>query len=271
MCPSLAIGHVMEIVECAVLLEFNQQWQMGQKRQRDSGAAKPPKKKARHGGKKASARKLRFGEKKGVDIDLTQGIFTATTSSNANSVLLNGIQQGTGSWNRIGRKAYLHSIRLRGVAKYQMSNQVTTSDRLNTAARMVVVWDKQPSSGSIPTFDTVFGVTDQTGTESSHVFAPIRYDNMDRFQVLRDCTWVVKGQNGSPTTATSEVIQDYPFDEYIKLGKRETVYSGTSNPTTIADISTGALYVYFRANDATSGDVDWQVASDSTARLRFTD
>lgn len=212
-------------------------------------------------------------EKKGMDTALTQASpIVATTNTNANAVVLNLIQAGTGSWNRVGRKVHLKSARLVGSSIFVYAAQATTSDLEESVMRMVVVWDKQPSGGTIPTFDTIFGTTAQDGTEASNVLSPPRYDNMDRFQVLRDCR--VRGEiDAGPLASgsTNRVIRKFDFDEYIKLGDREVVFSGQSSPMTIADISTGALYVYFRAETSIDDDTDWAISSNSICRLRYSD
>lgn len=211
------------------------------------------------------------GEKKGMDTALTLSPVTDTTNTNASSFVLNLVQQGAGSWNRIGRKINLQSVRLRGVATFAFQVQAVTGQLFANTLRMVVVWDKQPSGAAIPTFDTIFGKTDQSGTESTTFLDPVRYDNMDRFVILRDVVKDAQSEATSDagTTLVSQV--NCSFDEYVKLGSREVVFSGQSNPMTIADISSGALYVYFRAE--TNSILTTQVSIDATsfARLRYTD
>jgi len=208
-------------------------------------------------------------EVKGVDVALTQAApIIITTTTNANATLLNAIAPGSGSFNRIGRKAHLKSLRLKGacvLASTPSAAGVVTGNML----RMVVVWDQQPSSGTIPTWDVIFGLTDQAGTESSTVLAPLRYDNMDRFTVLRDSMVEFETQPAG-VVSTGTVTQYKHFDEFIPLKGREVVYSGQSATCTLADISTGGLYIYFRAqvNDATSA---LSIDADSFARLRYTD
>lgn len=215
----------------------------------------------------------RAGEKKGMDTALTiAGPVIATTNTNGDSFVLNLIQQGAGSWNRIGRKANMESVRLRGSALYMYSETATTSDLNGGLLRMVVVWDKQPSGAAIPAFDTIFGVTAQDGTESCTFLNPIKFDNMDRFAVLKDClipALVRTNNNGGGTT--ERITDHYPFDEFIPLKQRETVFLGQSNPMTIADVSTGAIYVYFRADISVDNTADWSISANSFARLRYTD
>jgi len=207
--------------------------------------------------------------KKGMDTDISLSPVIATTSTNASSFVLNLCQSGNGSWNRQGRKIIPHSLRLVGTFEINYTPTFATGAMTQNAVRMVVVWDQQPSSGTIPTFDTIFGITAQDGTESCpDVTCPPRYDNMDRFKVLHD-----RFYNAVPAfvpafgTAPTNAIQLH-FDEFISLkGKcKETVFSGQSAPMTIADISTGAIYLYMRTqyNQAST-----TVECDGIARLRY--
>lgn len=221
----------------------------------------------------AVARAVRgVAEKKGIDTALTIASVIATTNTNGDCFVLNCIQPGSGSWNRIGRKVNLTSIRLRGELLHQYTDTATFGVITGNAVRMVVVWDKQPSGAAIPAFDVVFGQTSQLGTEATLYKDALRFDNMDRFTVLRDTVIDMKPPLFNGAAGTQDfTFPMYSFDEYIKLGGRETLFSGQSNPCTISDISTGALYVYFRAqaNSGTSNQI--LVSANSHARLRYVD
>lgn len=117
--------------------------------------------------------------------------------------------------------------------------------------------------------ETIFGITEQDGTESAPLLAPIRYDNMDRFQILFEETHTLNpmfnGDIGSHTIQCE-------YDHYISLKGRESVFGGQSNPMTIADISTGALYLVFRSLTDTPAPTDTTVdIVNSFARLRYID
>jgi len=213
----------------------------------------------------------RMGEVKGLDTLLSLNPIINTTGTNGSIFVLNLVPPGSASFNRVGRKIYNKSLRLKGSFLFVTAPTATTSDQLGSYIRMVVVWDKQPSSGSIPTFDSIFGVTAQDGTESTTLLSPLKYDNMDRFKILKDCTYVSNPDVviGGGTTNQNERI--VTFDEYLKLGGRETVFSGQSATQTIADISSGGLYVIFRANGNTALTNFNAVNADSIARLRYTD
>jgi len=215
------------------------------------------------------------GELKGVDTEVGTvigGAVLSTTNTNGDAVVLNLIQTGNGSWNRVGKKALLQSLRLFGTINWEYYPLAPANAVQSNAVRMVVVWDKQPSSGAIPTYDTIFGTTDQSGTESTDYLDPVRYDNTGRFSVLKDCKIPFTPQAyGLPGTA-SELTVTVMVDEFVKLKGRETIFSGQSVPMTIADISTGALYVFFRSK-YTGGDGENQIqlGNDFKARLRYTD
>lgn len=210
-------------------------------------------------------------ELKGVDMSLNNGTaIPSTTNTNAVGFVLNLIRQGPGSWERIGRKVQLQSIRCRGTVHHEWNPVATTAASSGNVMRMVLVWDKQPSGGSVPTFDTIFGRTTQDGTESCSFMDGTRYDNNDRFTILRDQMFYANPHTALFTGTTNTNFDVFPFDFYVKLGGRECVFLGQSAPMTLADVSTGALYLYYRAAlDSVNNFMS--VGGPSTARLRYTD
>ena len=211
-------------------------------------------------------------EKKGMDtnLEINSGIIT-TTNTNGSCFVLNLIQQGSGSWNRVGRKVNLKSLRLKGSFLVTYDTNEGGGITRGNLVRMVVVWDKQPSGNAVPAFDQVFGTTDQDGTEVSGILSPPRYDNMNRFQILRDKTFESVPQTIFPSGGNYYVNHPICFDEYLKLAGKQTVFSGQSVRMTISDISTGGLYVYFRAlvNDPSISQIN--VSNLSNSRLRYID
>mgnify|MGYP000585271831 CR=1 FL=1 len=209
-------------------------------------------------------------ELNGMDTLLDQTDIVATTSTNDSAVVLNLIQRGNGDWNRSGNQARLMSVRLTGIAKWNIVDAATTGVIQASTLRMVVVWDKSPNSGSIPTFATIFGATSQAGTKTTTFNDGLKFDNTGRFSVLRDMR--IDGNanfyNGANGNADLQQ-QNHSFDIYIKLNGRTTQFSGTADPLTLANISTGALYVYFRADSYTDTNNEWQITGGSKARLRF--
>jgi len=211
-------------------------------------------------------------EKKGVDTPLNSTPIVSTMNGNENTVCVNLIQQGAGSWNRVGRKIQLQSLRVRGELEWTLDSAVSSGDYKGNVVRMTVVWDKSPQDTTTPSAEQVFGVTGQDGSETATYLNPVRYDNMDRFSVLRDC--VIKFEPpmyNAAAGSTNIVLVRQPFDEFIKLNGKETTYSGNTNPVTSASLTTGGLYVIFRAAENTAATNFVGVSSNSFARLRYVD
>jgi len=201
-------------------------------------------------------------ELRGMDTDIDLGSMITTTNTNANIFVLNLVRTGNGPENRNGKRIDLVSVRLKGNMNYACTAGATSF--IGVTVRMTLIWDKQPS-GVLPVFSTIFGRTVQDGTESCEYLDPPRYDNQDRFSVLLD-----KNIQMEPTAvATGAGIYTLIFDEFVKLNGLSTVFSGASTPMTIADISTGALYLAFRANNNSANGTCFNEAG--IARLRYRD
>ena len=112
-------------------------------------------------------------------------------------------------------------------------------------------------------------MTSQTGSETTTIWDPLKYDNMDRFVVLKD--WREEFIPTSNLLADGDHMTHLrPLDCYLPLPSYETVFSGQSNPMTISDVSSGALYFIARAslNSATSSLIR---LVNCNARLRYAD
>jgi len=206
---------------------------------------------------------------KGVDTLLAINPVLATTNTNGSCVVLNLVQPGTASFNRIGRKIYPLCLELHVVVETILSVQASGNLQGQTL-RTAVVWDKNPA-GALPTFDTVFAYTTQDGTESSTVKAPPRFDNMDRFVVLYDEVREINPFAVSSTNpANMRLYDDIDVDLDLSNDDLETVFGSQSSPATIADIVSGGLYVYFRAL-ANASFVSSEIRTPSIARLWYTD
>lgn len=221
---------------------------------------------------RTNAQALRM-ELKGMDTLIDPGInIPITVNTNNGCIVLNLVQQGTGSWNRVGRKIHMQSIRLMGAAKCISGAKTTTANTQQAPLRMVLVLDRQTNGGAIPSWNDIFGYTNQQGTESSTVFSPVRYDATERFRVIKDCILQADRVTYVPNAEGTEClcIMEVHFDEYIKLPNIETLYRETSNPSTISDIQSGSLLLYYRTN-VSDTDTYWQISDQSIARLRFRD
>lgn len=211
-----------------------------------------------------------IGELKGVDTDISMSDILSTTNTNGNMVVLNLIQPGAGSYNRIGRKVTLSSVRVWGTIFHTTSQAATTGNYNGNILRLTLVWDHQPS-GTLPVFNEIFGHTDQSGTEATDFQDPVRYDNMDRFQILRDIRIDMNPPMDNQAGGTQDTVAcAQHFDELVKIPNLTSVFSGNTSPQTIADISTGALYFIARARANTALANEFEI-SNGFARLRYKD
>lgn len=211
--------------------------------------------------------------KKGVDTDISvSSLFTNMT----NSVFVfpvNLIQSGTGSWNRVGRIVNMKSIRVKFKAKANYTDISNVQDA--KMLRYVIVYDSQPN-GVSPHKNDIFQDKSQSGVETSNWNSNLGYDNMTRFKILKDDTIVLEappaifssaGARPTGSVQTTEKVVDC----YLKLN-HITNYKSESSPASIADISTGGLYVIFltdiESNVPSAGTL---VIENASARLRYTD
>jgi len=205
---------------------------------------------------------LRPRELKGIDTDLSAiGTVQSSTTGNDDIVVVNLVQQGTGSFNRVGRKIFPQSIRITAFFRLIQATNTNTSTYLKWA----LVLDRQSSGAALPNYDAIFASTAQDGTESSTLFSPLRFDNTDRFRVLKEGKYGL-GQGAAFTNGLGgdQVV----IDEYVQLKGLETVYNATASPMTIAEISSGALYFVARCTDTTNSTV---VLVGGSTRLRYYD
>lgn len=209
------------------------------------------------------------GELKGVDTKLDVSPVLATTNTNGSAFCLNVVNEGAGGYNRVGRKINGKSLRVRCSAFHSMAPVATTTDRIGNQLRMVVVWDKQPNGGAIPAFDTVFGQTDLDGVLASTFLDPVNYSQVDRFTVLRDCNVLMPVTAAPSGGTTNSVINFYQIDEFIDLKNKETIFNEV-NGGTVADVQTGTILVYFRAQLNTATNIV-SIDPDAFSRYRYTD
>jgi len=214
------------------------------------------------------ASKFLANQKRGVDTEISysEGNVVATTTDNANIVLINGIKEGDGIQNRQNRKIVMKSVRVKGSFRVVHFNAAAL---FSNEARLTIIYDKTPRT-TLPKFDEIFGCTYPDGTEVtpaySATFCLPKLDNLDRFTILRD---KVMDFDVTATPGTTSLINYGQFDEYVRLPAecQEAAYLSNSSPMTVADIQSGALYVLVRG--AINTGTTSQVSIVATARLRF--
>lgn len=216
-----------------------------------------------------AAMRKNSGEKKVMTRGISESVVEALLNNNNSSYTINSPTVGTGSFNRIGKKIYLKSLRVKAMINYSFSPD-GVGTLLPNLFRMVVVWDKAPNGATRPSWNQIFGYTQQDGTEATATLAGIAQDASGRFQILRDKVIALSPQihpdAGTVTTGTGH--QMHHIDEYIKLGNRETTFSAETGGQ-YTSISTGGLLVYYRAEY--NGANSFVVVQEGQARLVWTD
>lgn len=125
-----------------------------------------------------------------------------------NLLLLNGLSQGSGGSQRVGRQVFMTRLTWR---IQSISNQ-----------RFMIVYDRQANAQALNVSDLMQDTSDQ--------FSPYNFSNKERFDVLMDSLYVT-----TPELNPITIWKDFPI-------YRDTVYN-TGSSGTISDISTGSLYL----------------------------
>lgn len=166
---------------------------------------------------------------------------------------------GSDYTSRIGRKITIRNYYIRGWVT--PSVQAATSGGLvgpSQLARMIILIDMQPN-GSAPAITDILS----TASPSSHINLNYR----DRFKILTDKVFPM---DASLLSTTNQYVGygkgTYAIKKYKKC-KIDVIFNST-NGGTIADISSGALYMVWIGSQA-SGAVD-AVANIAT-RVRYSD
>lgn len=196
--------------------------------------------------------------------DLPQTVFTL--NSTAYFKLLNGVQNGSANYNRIGSKICMKTLHIWG--QVEMLPRTTTDEDF---VRFAVVYDRQ-ANGAAPNFSDIFRSVDDQGTQTNDVWSQFNYDNKDRFIVLMDKRRHLPSYTNTAGVITNvsmaDTSENYTFNRYIKLKQLETHYKASSNPAVIGDISTGSLY-FVALGQIASGSEGWQ--GEFACRLRYSD
>lgn len=205
-----------------------------------------------------------MSEIKAIDIASASYLFRDPATA-TNIALLNGVQTGAAFYNRVGARIELRNLHIRGTIK------PTATSNGETTIRMLVVYDRQPT-GALPACSDILQMRDQTGATSTTGYSEINLDNRDRFVIIRDMQWYAPSLTDTAGQETNLAYpgfgsNNYDVNEFIRLSELGTHFKSSSNPTTIADIATGALYVLF----TTTAGNDSQYTFAGNFRLRYDD
>lgn len=198
-------------------------------------------------------------EKKVQDIAVT----TYQINTTGSFTLLSNPVLGSDFNARIGRKIMNKSIYIRGFVGSEagISAAGTVQNVSSMELRMILFVDLQPN-GAVPV------VTDllNTASPASH----LNLNNRDRFRILKDKVYVTDPYILS-TTATQSVASAANQVKQVKVFKgirQETTFNAT-NGGTIADINSGALYMFWIGNNAAGTNTDGNAVVGT--RVRYTD
>lgn len=209
--------------------------------------------------------------------------FTTTRLVGFQICAVNLCQEGAANYNRLGRRIKLKSIQITGTF-IPNTPQPTPSVAQPVFARFALIYDRQPNSaGTYPNPQDIWLTRDQTGASNSSLavnwpWCPPNVDNIDRFQVLRDCKFNFATNDPAATDEVALLITNQTLVQgtqcmlYKKLRGLETHFRSNTNPSGIADISTGALYfVIWSDISGSSPYPNSTITFKWSARLRFWD
>lgn len=208
-------------------------------------------------------------EVKSVDIQ-QDGLILATLAPQFR--LLNGIQEGSSFYNRIGRKIAMKSLHFTGYIHRGGGFGGEQGDFI----RWMLIYDRQ-ANGALPTAADLLTNYDQQGTTLSNALSGLNLNNADRFVVLRDKRIYTAQRQKVTLSAPTDTVygagfinyqNDWTINEFVDLKGLEVHYKSSTNPSDIGDIATGALYFVYGI--VTTGGVDAYEAQ-INSRLRYWD
>lgn len=188
-------------------------------------------------------------------------------STTATFDLLNGIQEGSSFYNRIGRRVQMRSIHITGNLIFS-GNGSGVPEYL----RVMLIYDRQPN-GAAPVISDVLTDYDSQGATTTNSFSKMNMNNVERFAILRDQRiQIAENNTGSAIAGAPASILNYStqgnINMFVKLAGLETHFKASSNPAVIGDVATGALWlVTFGSIAVANAGIDIQYQS----RLRYID
>lgn len=199
-------------------------------------------------------------EKKAFDVALTNLNFNVPATPPVFQVL-NACINGAELYQRVGRKIYMKSIHIRGFIQ-----PIATS--ISDIGRLIIFYDAQPNAAA-PLIATL--LQDSTAAAATSSLSEINLINRARFKILRDYQVLLPSQTDTAGVITNLANFDpigpntLNVNFFIPLKGLETEYNGV-NGGTIADISSGAIFITAVSQNATS-----EYEFTYTCRMRYYD
>lgn len=200
-------------------------------------------------------------------VDIKQVGAVALSIGGAGVINLNGIAEGPGFYQRVGRTICMKSFYISG---YVLPNAATPPDKM-TVLRMAVIYDAQ-ANGSTPVWADVFKSYDNAGGVQSFALDQINPDNKDRFKLL--CDWrtpLLPCYSSTSTIPAGTPGFNNPsnlyFQRYCPLKNLETKYNASTAVSSA--IMTGALWLFAGLDNQGGITNPWYITY--TCRLRYCD
>jgi len=222
-------------------------------------------------------------EVKSFDVLAKDGVSTVHLGHSIPNTLdyipLNLIANGTGSWQRSGRKITLKSVYVTGF----FGVAADSVQLYGNYVRIMIVYDKQPK-GSLPAQTDLLQASvgaNGIATEPSRATDGLNMAYKDRWEIIADERMMLNPYDATIATGIkAEIQQGYNFEIFRKLKYRESMYGGTTQD--VASVSTGMLYLVIigqrAAYDNSGGSTQGQQVAypinhfyEFTARVRYTD
>jgi len=191
--------------------------------------------------------------------DITEAVYQVNTTGSF--TLLHVPTLGSDFNQRIGRKTLVKNFYIRGYVTLELARGIGSGGTsVSQQARLIMFIDNQPN-GNAP------AVTDllNTASPTSH----LNLNNRDRFVVLKDKTYEFDPvYNPAPAgTLVAALNKTIVGIKCFKKVNVEVIYNST-NGGTIADINSGALYMFWIGSVVT-GTVDTNAVV--STRVRYLD
>lgn len=192
-------------------------------------------------------------EKKYLDTQLAAGCFTASAAAGSTGVgtftLLNGLTQGAGGSERLGRQFTIKSI---GLNVY-IEPALTTVPGL---CRLIIFYDTQCNGAAPATADVVLEAATVAGWATSHLAMAQR----ERFKIVYDKRYML-GSKAANQTGAAPIVHN---EKFRKQNVVVTNNAGTTNAVT--SIATNSLYALTLTTCLTADPV-----ATIRVRIRYTD
>lgn len=210
-----------------------------------------------------------------VDIQIATGTsadkITTVTTNNANVYLLNGINAGYDSNERIGDSIIMRTLALRLlISRLHRVELTSTPTQTENYIQLILVYDAVPTSLGLPNFNDMFQGKLQDGSPSNSINSLPKNSNFQRFKILFQKLYLAKNYfHMRDETYTSYYQQYINVIEDIRLYNKTTQYNNDI-VTDVLNINQGALYLILRAIHQQGSSVnEFNIENTSQIRLFY--